>query len=392
VGQREVDEVERGARRVAVDAAQEAAELTRAVLKGAAVDAGGLARRGRLVARVAEVRERRVHLGELVLEVPRREQAQRDDAEIVGERPHAILRAAAVAGPADALRAERGGGLLHVQVVAAPQQREQVARVVRSDRQRPAVRLGSREHGRDGALGGVVDPRGVRVPRRPARERGEARIAPCVDAAVGPDERGARQLVEDHHHHRCAVAAAGGRGGHVVLREHQLGHGREEQEARQEQQRGGGQHRDEGPHRRDPRVEGGQRDGSRDREGQRRRGPQPGGHVLERLCRDRRHENSDECEVDAAPHSRQPSERELDGREQRRREQREPEGEQQDVAAGVAASDEELGCVAEHVEERLRDGERPEHGQVRPGHSEGPARRRLCHRREPSFARRAPEP
>jgi hypothetical protein len=57
----------------------------------------------------------------------------------------------------------------------------------------------------------------------------------------------------------------------------------------------------------------------------------------------------------------------LEQREHKRRQQHESEGEQQDVAAGIAAGDEELRGVAQQAEQRLRERERPQHPEVKSG-------------------------
>ena len=55
----------------------------------------------------------------------------------------------------------------------------------------------------------------------------------------------------------------------------------------------------------------------------------------------------------------------LGRREQQGRQQRQAEGKEEEVAARVLARDEELGGVAQDVQQRLRQGQRPEDGQMR---------------------------
>jgi hypothetical protein len=74
--------------------------------------------------------------------------------------------------------------------------------------------------------------------------------------------------------------------------------------------------------------------------------------------------------VDDAPHLLHPDEQRLDQREDRRGDQRKPEREDEDVRAGVAASDEELRAVLQHVEEWLDEREGPENRQVEPAREE----------------------
>ena len=75
---------------------------------------------------------------------------------------------------------------------------------------------------------------------------------------------------------------------------------------------------------------------------------------------------ADEDEVDELAEPRPRATGQARRQQQRRRDQDQAEGEQDDVAGCVPARDEELGGVREHVEEWLRDRERPEDGQVHP--------------------------
>ena len=54
----------------------------------------------------------------------------------------------------------------------------------------------------------------------------------------------------------------------------------------------------------------------------------------------------------------------LERREQQRRDQHQSKRQQHDVAARVPARDEELGRVAEQVQQRLGERERPQHGEM----------------------------
>src|SRR6476660_4915179 len=65
----------------------------------------------------------------------------------------------------------------------------------------------------------------------------------------------------------------------------------------------------------------------------------------------------------------------LDADERCRRRDRENECEDDDVTAGGTAGDEELRCLTEQLEEWLRDGKRPQHGEV-----EGVLPERAAHR------------
>ena len=83
-------------------------------------------------------------------------------------------------------------------------------------------------------------------------------------------------------------------------------------------------------------------------------------------------QESDEDEVQGArePRARQVGQP-LDREQDERRHERQPEGEDDDVGALRAAHDEELGIAPEQVEDRPREREEGERGQVQPAEEEG---------------------
>ena len=176
--------------------------------------------------------------------------------------------------------------------------------------------------------------------------------------AVAVEQRGRRQLVEHDHHHRGAFADVRGR--HLgVARQHELRHGRGEQEQREEQRRRRGEHGRERlqrarPPDREPvgeRRPGGERE--HEVEGCRQR-PDP----LDDLDRDQRGDGRDEDGVHdlLRPLSRQPRQR-LDPDQEEWRKHHQRNREQHDVTPGRPAHGEELRVVPEQLEQRLGDGE-----------------------------------
>ncbi len=157
-----------------------------------------------------------------------------------------------------------------------------------------------------------------------------------------------------------------------ALRQHELGHGRDEQEQHEEEQRG---RRDDVTNVRTGAARAysarcpaaGEQ---RDRHGDRRAAEQ----LAERRQQDRRGEQTDEDELEGVAQGRLDASREPDReREQRRRHQRDDEREQHDVARRAPAHDEELRLAAEQIEQRLRERERPQGGEVECPYARGRA-------------------
>ena len=89
---------------------------------------------------------------------------------------------------------------MHVEAVLVPEQREQVVRVVRGDRDEARIlRELAGEDRRDRDLGVRRDRPVVAVPRRALRERGEVREQRRVDLAAAVEQRLLGELV--HHDH-----------------------------------------------------------------------------------------------------------------------------------------------------------------------------------------------
>ena len=110
------------------------------------------------------------------------------------------LREGAVDRGTQIRRTERRELLAGIDPVTVAQQREQVPGVIGSGRCRGVLHDLARQDRRHGLGGvGVVGHR-VAVPDRRIRQAGEVGEALLGDGAVGPEERGGRQLVEDDHH------------------------------------------------------------------------------------------------------------------------------------------------------------------------------------------------
>jgi hypothetical protein len=247
--------------------------------------------------------------------------------------------------------------------MAAPQQREQALRVVGGDRQVALARPLPGEQCRHRLGRAAGDGGGRAVPRRVLGERGERRIATGVDVVARVHERGGRQFVEDDHHHR-RVGPRLPRHRLRLLREHQVGDRRDDEEQHQEEQRRGREDREERPRGRGARVERRRPRADEHRERQRDdRRPEDGKD-------DRGHQDSHEDRLQRRVQVREQ-------REQQRRHHRPHEREEHDVQRGAPAGDEELRLAAQQVEQRLHEGERPEGAQVQRLHARGRASYRV---------------
>ena len=138
---------------------------------------------------------------------------------------------------------------------------------------------------------------------------------------------------------------------------------RVEQEQREKEQRRRGEHRQREPGRAGAQVELGR--GGADRDGGGHEQPAGSARAADRLQHEQRHEAGDEDGVHGP--AQVPAEQTLEPEQDRGRHEQEHEREHDRVPAGRAAGGEELAVLAEQVEERLRDRERPEHEQVQAG-------------------------
>ena len=265
---------------------------------------------------------------------------------------------------AQVARADRRGLLVDVQPVRLGEEREDAVRVVRRDRLLVLRREVAVHDRRLRALGGVVDRVGVAEPGGVRRQLGEARVALRVELVVLVHERVRRQLVEQHHHDRRARHAAH-RQRLRLAREGELGDLAAEQEQQQEHERDRRQDVQEGAHRLGARPQ---------------RPP-----TAAPIATDRTISTVSEASIDffsacaaisatSAPRSTdvrhlarlrpdQPDQQ-LDRQQDRRRQHHQQDREADDVEARGAAGGEELGVVLQQVEQRLRDREGPEDGQV----------------------------
>ena len=129
-------------------------------------------------------------------------------------------------------RAQLRQRLLHVQAVAAAEQREQVFRVVRRHRQAAPLRIVAGQDGRQCEAGVLGDGARVAEPRRPVGKRREMRVQRRIDAAVGVEQGDERQLVEDDDDDRRRGAEGDIKRWLLVGRPQQTGDTRGEQERR----------------------------------------------------------------------------------------------------------------------------------------------------------------
>ena len=188
-----------------------------------------------------------------------------------------------------------------------------------------------------------------------------------VDPSSTVAERCAGQLVEDHHHHRRRAThlALSGRG-LVRLGQDEVGDRRYEEEQPCYHEGRRRQHRQDAG--RKPRSCVRRRTGGADREGGEHQQPAgAAGQLRQHLERDRCDQHADEHQVEHAPRRPERDQGGLAQDHQGRGKERGGEREHHDVDAGVPARDEELRLVGEHVEQRLRHREGPEHGEVKPG-------------------------
>ena len=297
----------------------------------------------------------------------------------------------AVPQRADVPRTEVGDRLVALHRDRRAHQREQVARQRSVGRHRAPLQHVAGDDGRDRSLGAVVGAARVAEPRRAGRQAREGGVALGVDRAVGPHQRGQRELVEDDHHdgtrrdrHRDRPEP-----GRVALRRHERADGAHEQEPHEEEHVGDGQVLQEQP----------SGPGAHDQDGA---GPHRGSaatdgrpavveaeaaheHVPEHRAQGR---DEDQEHVRAQPWVGEPGqavhEHEDDGRDQGH-----DGAEPDDLAARVAPGHEELGVATHQVEQRLGDGqagEADEHQRAAPGGRSGPVRTTLAAVHRPESA------
>ena len=134
-------------------------------------------------------------------QIIRQHRLEPDDAEITQHRAEPRQDAGTL-DRAKHRRAEAGERLDHLQAVARPEQREEIIGVVVHRRQPAALRVAPGQDGGQRETGGGADRARVAEPGRLVRQRREVGISGPVDGAVAVEERGERQLIEDHHNNR----------------------------------------------------------------------------------------------------------------------------------------------------------------------------------------------
>ena len=295
-----------------------------------------------------------------------------DQAEVVGHRPDPVGERLVLARVlAEVARADRGGLLADVHRVALAEDGEDGVGVV-GGRGQPLVllRVVAVHDGRPCAAGGVVDRVRVREPGAAPGQLGEAGEALRVDLALGVHDRDAGELVEPEEHDR-RVRSALDVLGLGVTRGDDVRHGRHEQEQDQQEQGRRREHAQEGAHGLGARVAEGQQGPDAQRQHQQHQRAAEG--VLEELDHtqggQQRHEHQVHHLTCGLGHQ---TDQELDQDADQRRAHHHEKGEHDDVARAGAARGEELGVLAQDVEQRLAQRERGQHRQVQ----EGPGQRR----------------
>ncbi len=253
--------------------------------------------------------------------------------------------------------------------------------MVRGDRQAVLAREPPVED-RGHRVGGVlIDRCGVAVPGRVGGEPREVGVEPLVDAPVGAHQRVDGELVEDHEHdgsgrahvRRLDVGAAG----EDQVRD--VGH---EQEQGQEHERRRAEHGQERARRGQPHV--GDRSRRAERHCEHERGQRAG--LRDRLEGDRPDQQRHADEVYAPAHRlTDPVRGPFEGEHRQRRREGDQQREGDDLPRRRAARGEELRVATEQVEQRLRDRQRPQHGDVQPPlEQRPPAHRGHASRKRPA--------
>ena len=266
---------------------------------------------------------------------------------------------------AQRLRAQLGQRLLDMQAVPAAEQSEQVRRVIGRHRQAAGFRVGAGQDGRQGEARVPADGARVAEPGGAIGQRRKIGVQRAVNPAGTVEEGGERELIEDDDHHRW-----GGDEGDTVERPLPIGrrqearNGRMEQEHRRHDHRCRGKERGEEADRREPDVAN---DGER-AAGRRRR---QRGHAAPvcKLPDGRERDGGDEPADDDHGCAPPPAGGEAPGQAEceeaaDRAGQADNEHQRQQAARPGVVGDEELGATPQDVEDRLRDGEAPESGDV----------------------------
>ena len=314
---------------------------------------------------VAEVAPAIVDRGQLVAQRVGGDEVLVDDARVVGQLREP-RRPAGVVGPlAQLARAEVRRLLRDTHLVGVAEQREEVVGMVLHGRLLAGLghlAVEDRGHGEDGVL---VHVRGVGVPGALAGEAGEVGEPPGVDVRLPVHEHLDRERVERHEHDR-------GRRGALRVPHPRVAGGdeargvRREQEHEAEQDRGQAEDGADRPQQLGPRVGDGEpgADGGAQREGRCGRPAEPP------YEREREHgeQAADEHEVDDPPGAPvdQGGER-LDGEQDQARDEQDHEREGDDAPACDVVRGEERGVAAQHVQQRLGEGQRGERGEMHPG-------------------------
>ena len=266
--------------------------------------------------------------------------------------------------------------LLDIQVVGPAEQGEEVLRVVEEERQ-PVRALAGEDRGH-GSRGPLVHGRCIPKPGRVLRQPGEVGIARRVELSVCPEQRDGGKLVEDDHDDR----RSGGGLGQMRLRRglEEPRHGREGEKEDEDEDRG---YADDGQkHARGARTHVQERAEAADPRG---RSDCPDPDPTKGLQGEERHQRREEGEMEHGgdPIAGQAAQR-FDAEEEERGEEDDCEREENDVPARRPAHREKLDVPREEVEERLRDRQRRESGEVdrRPAKGPGRVRRPESHGRE----------
>jgi hypothetical protein len=277
-----------------------------------------------------------------------------------GSRP--VVGAAAVAR-----RAQPGGRLVHVHLVGAGEQGEQVVGIVAVVGGQRLAGPAAGQHRREGVAGPLGGAGGVAVPGGPLGQPGQVGEGGGVDVALGVEQRVQGQLVEGEHHDRGPPGRTGGRPGHRcrgALGQHQ-GRGRGgEQEQPGRQQRPHRRHPQDLAEQPDTQVERGPGQAGDDRgDGH---GPAPDlGQLLAHLHGQGDQQAGDQGHVHgpapAAPG--QPAHR-PNAPQQHRRHHGDGQRQQDDVQGADLLHQQEVGAAADQVEQRLGDGQPAQAGQL----------------------------
>ena len=298
---------------------------------------------------------------------PVREGRRHDGVEVEnrhvrGERPSCAglrprLGGSARVARAELRRADPRQPLARAQLVAVPEEREDVLRMVGEHRERVLDRETAREDRGHRVLRERMDGRRLAIERRRPRKAREVRVSLRVDSPATVEEGVRAELVEDEEDDRRARLHRGGGGGERLLRRQELRHRRVEEEERGDDERRRREHREDGPDGRHEEVGGARSEPEQDRDDDDgRAATEPGVQGGEG---EEPGEASDDREVDRQPDERAARHGErLDGEQERRRNEHGAQGERDQVGARRAAEREELGVPPEEVEERLGERER----------------------------------